>query len=70
LPPDSELPGRLQVVLQVCYLIFNEGYTTTSGPELARADLAGEAIWLTRKVHRLRPGSPRSPTRVCSSGPH
>ncbi|HEY2700975.1 MAG TPA: sigma-70 family RNA polymerase sigma factor [Pseudonocardiaceae bacterium] len=55
LPPDSELPGRLQVVLQVCYLIFNEGHTTTSGPELARADLAGEAIWLTREVHRLRP---------------
>jgi hypothetical protein len=42
-------------VLQVLYLIFNEGYTTTAGPHLHRAELTGEAIRLTRAVHRLLP---------------
>jgi RNA polymerase sigma factor (sigma-70 family) len=55
-----ELPGddrdeRLRVVLQVLYLVFNEGYTTSSGPELVRTDLTAEAIRLTREVHRLLP---------------
>jgi RNA polymerase sigma factor (sigma-70 family) len=53
--PEEELTGRLPVVLQVLYLIFNEGYTATAGDELQRADLAREAIRLTRVVHRLRP---------------
>jgi predicted RNA polymerase sigma factor len=43
------------VVLQVLYLIFNEGYTTSSGPNLHRAELTGEAIRLTRAVRRLLP---------------
>jgi RNA polymerase sigma factor (sigma-70 family) len=55
LPPEAERGGRLRVVLHVLYLIFNEGYTTTSGPDLRRDDLTAEAIRLTREVHRLRP---------------
>ena len=55
LPPAEEQPTRLRVVLHVLYLIFNEGYATTSGPELHRADLTAEAIRLTREVHRVRP---------------
>ena len=51
----SELPQRLAAVLQVLYLIFNEGYTATSGQQLHRADLSAEAIRLTRAVHRLLP---------------
>ncbi|MGP4050098.1 RNA polymerase sigma factor [Streptomyces sp. 2A115] len=47
---------RLPAVLHVLYLIFNEGYTATSGSALQRAELAGEAIRLTRTVHRLLPG--------------
>jgi predicted RNA polymerase sigma factor len=42
-------------VLHVLYLIFNEGYTTTSGPDLERADLTGEAIRLTRQVRERLP---------------
>ncbi|MFG2551818.1 RNA polymerase sigma factor [Streptomyces sp. NPDC048581] len=48
--------GRLPAVLQILYLIFNEGYTATSGASLTRRDLAGEAIRLTREVQRLLPG--------------
>ncbi|WP_116209465.1 RNA polymerase sigma factor [Streptomyces olivoreticuli] len=51
--PDG--PERLPAVLQVLYLIFNEGYTATSGPDLQRVELAAEAIRLTREVHRLLP---------------
>ncbi|MFE6621810.1 RNA polymerase sigma factor [Streptomyces sp. NPDC057740] len=47
---------RLPAVLQTLYLIFNEGYTATSGASLQRRDLAGEAIRLAREVHRLLPG--------------
>jgi predicted RNA polymerase sigma factor len=54
LPPEAERRGRLRVVLHVLYLIFNEGYTATSGPDLRREDLTAEAIRLTREVHRLR----------------
>jgi RNA polymerase sigma factor (sigma-70 family) len=54
-PPESERAGRLRVVLHVLYLIFNEGYTATSGPDLQRAELTGEAIRLTRAVRRLLP---------------
>jgi RNA polymerase sigma factor (sigma-70 family) len=55
LPPEPERVERLRVVLHVLYLIFNEGYTATSGPDLQRADLTAEAIRLTRIVLRLLP---------------
>ncbi|HEX6469676.1 MAG TPA: sigma-70 family RNA polymerase sigma factor [Streptosporangiaceae bacterium] len=55
LPPEPERAGRLRVVLHVLYLIFNEGYTTTSGPDLHRAELTGEAIRLARALRRLLP---------------
>jgi RNA polymerase sigma factor (sigma-70 family) len=55
LPAEPERADRLGVVLHVLYLIFNEGYTATSGPHLHRTDLTGEAIRLTRVVHRLLP---------------
>ncbi|MGW0840875.1 RNA polymerase sigma factor [Streptomyces sp. NPDC002787] len=46
---------RLPAVLQILYLVFNEGYTATSGASLQRADLAREAMRLTRTVHALQP---------------
>jgi RNA polymerase sigma factor (sigma-70 family) len=55
LPPEPERADRLQVVLHVLYLIFNEGYTATSGPDLQRSELTAEAIRLTREVRRLLP---------------
>ncbi|HEV8687578.1 MAG TPA: sigma-70 family RNA polymerase sigma factor [Gaiellaceae bacterium] len=55
MPPEHERAARLRVVLHVLYLIFNEGYTATSGPHLERSELTGEAIRLTRAVHRLLP---------------
>jgi RNA polymerase sigma factor (sigma-70 family) len=55
MPSGSEREQRLRVVLHVLYLIFNEGYATTSGPSLLRSDLSAEAIRLTRMVHRLLP---------------
>ena len=54
-PPVAERDARLAVVLQVLYLIFNEGYAATSGPDLHRAELTTEAIRLTRMVHALLP---------------
>ena len=48
LPPDPERAERIGSVLQVLYLMFNEGYTTSAGLELGRPDLAAEAIRLTR----------------------
>ena len=56
LPGGAERDERLRVVLHVLYLIFNEGYTASSGRELDRADLAHEAIRLTRMVHAQLPG--------------
>jgi predicted RNA polymerase sigma factor len=50
-----ELEERLRAVMHVLYLIFNEGYTTSSGSEINRPDLMREAIRLTRELHRLRP---------------
>jgi RNA polymerase sigma factor (sigma-70 family) len=55
LPPEPERADRLRVVLQVLYLVFNEGYTTSSGPALHRADLTTEAIRLVRMLHQLTP---------------
>jgi predicted RNA polymerase sigma factor len=55
LPPELERAERLGAVLHVLYLIFNEGYSAMSGPDLVRTDLTGEAIRLTREVHRLLP---------------
>jgi predicted RNA polymerase sigma factor len=55
MPAPAQFPARLASVLRVLYLIFNEGYATTSGPTLARTDLTGEAIRLARELHRLRP---------------
>ena len=53
---EAERADRLRVVLHVLYLVFNEGYTTSSGPALQRADLTTEAIRLARVVHQLMPG--------------
>ena len=55
LPTADERTQRLRAVLHVLYLIFNEGYTTSGGPELHRTDLSQEAIRLTRIVHELQP---------------
>ncbi|MEU7007846.1 sigma-70 family RNA polymerase sigma factor [Streptomyces sp. NPDC046332] len=54
-PGPGDRDARLATVLQVLYLIFNEGYTATSGAALHRADLSQEAIRLTRAVRRLLP---------------
>jgi RNA polymerase sigma factor (sigma-70 family) len=55
MPPGAEQAARLGAVLHVVYLIFNEGYVSTSGPSLQRAELTGEAIRLARMVRRLLP---------------
>ena len=55
MPPPHERAERLRVVLHVLYLIFNEGYTASAGPDLHRVELSGEAIRLTREIHRLLP---------------
>jgi RNA polymerase sigma factor (sigma-70 family) len=55
MPRGPEGAERLAAVLHVLYLIFNEGYTATSGPSLQRTELTGEAIRLARTVHRLLP---------------
>ncbi len=54
-PTAEERAARLGSVMHVLYLIFNEGYTATSGPELHRSDLSNEALRLTRMLHRLVP---------------
>jgi RNA polymerase sigma factor (sigma-70 family) len=56
LPSDAERPARITAVLEVMYLIFNEGYTATSGAHLHRVELTAEAIRLTRQLHELLPG--------------
>jgi RNA polymerase sigma-70 factor (ECF subfamily) len=57
-PPPELLPERLDGVLHVLYLVFNEGYSATSGDSLVRRELSAEAIRLARVVDRLLPGEP------------
>jgi RNA polymerase sigma factor (sigma-70 family) len=56
LPADPS--GRLRSVCEVLYLLFNEGYTSSSGPDLLRVDLSGEATRLSRMLHRQVPDDP------------
>ena len=58
MPPPAERAERLGAVLHVLYLIFNEGYAATAGSDLARPDLAAEAIRLGRLLHRQLPADP------------
>ncbi|HMJ72601.1 MAG TPA: DUF6596 domain-containing protein [Solirubrobacterales bacterium] len=58
MPAEEERPERLRSVLRVVYLIFNEGYLTSSGPDLARAELSAEAIRLARIVRLALPEDP------------
>lgn len=55
IPTSAELPERLDAVLQVIYLLFNEGYSASSGASLTRPDLSGEAIRLGRLLNELIP---------------
>jgi RNA polymerase sigma-70 factor (ECF subfamily) len=57
-PGEDDLPGRLQTVLAVVYLIFNEGYTASSGNRLVREELSAEAIRLGRQLLSLMPNEP------------
>ncbi|SMD08009.1 RNA polymerase sigma factor [Kibdelosporangium aridum] len=57
-PSEADLPERLSAVLAVVYLIFNEGYTASSGERLVREDLCAEAIRLGRLLAELMPGEP------------
>ena len=54
-PSRADLPDRLETVLQVVYLVFNEGYSASSGESLTRADLSGEALRLGRLLVELLP---------------
>ncbi|WP_433357043.1 RNA polymerase sigma factor [Microtetraspora malaysiensis] len=54
-PTEADRDSRMAAVMQVLYLIFNEGYTASTGAQLARVDLTGEAIRLTRMLHHALP---------------
>jgi RNA polymerase sigma factor (sigma-70 family) len=56
MPPAQQRAQRLRAVLQVLYLMFNEGYATSAGTSLQRPDLTADAVRLTRLLHRLLPG--------------
>jgi RNA polymerase sigma factor (sigma-70 family) len=58
MPAREDWRSRLDSVLHVLYLIFNEGYASSSSDEIVRTDLSQEAIRLTRAVHRLLPDEP------------
>ena len=60
-PKPQELPERLDAVLQVIYLVFNEGYSAAAGAEVTRAELTGEAIRLGRLLLELQRTEPRLP---------
>ncbi|MEU4602213.1 sigma-70 family RNA polymerase sigma factor [Kribbella sp. NPDC023972] len=55
-PSPEDLPDRVDAVMKILYLIFNEGYTASSGDRLERVELTEEAIRLTRMLHHLRSG--------------
>jgi RNA polymerase sigma factor (sigma-70 family) len=55
MPTNAERTERLGAVMHILYLIFNEGYTSSTGPQLQRVEFSTEAIRLTRELHRLRP---------------
>src|SRR6185503_17857230 len=57
-PSRADLPDRLDAVLHVIYLVFNEGYSASSGTEVTRAELSSEAIRLGRLVAELLPEEP------------
>ena len=59
-PPHDELPARLEAVLRVLYLVFNEGYSATSGATIVRRELTGEAIRLARVLNSLLPDEPEA----------
>ncbi len=81
-PPPDLIDNRLPAVMQVIYLIFNEGHAATSGPSLHRTDLADEAIRLARQMHQRLPDQPettgllalmlltdaRRPARIAANG--
>ena len=60
MPPDHLLPERLRSMLAVLYLVFNEGYTATSGDDLVRRDLCDEAIRLAKLLAVLMPDEPEA----------
>ena len=60
IPNEADLPGRVRAVLGVVYLIFNEGYTASSGDRLVREELCAEAIRLGRLLVQLMPGEPEA----------
>ncbi|MCZ7429376.1 sigma factor [Micromonospora sp. WMMA1949] len=82
MPPPDALPDRVAAVLDVCHLVFSEGYARTSGDQLVDVELAEEAIRLTRQVHAALPDHhevtgalalmllthARSPTRTDAAG--
>jgi len=59
-PTDADRDTRTAAVMQVLYLIFNEGYTVSAGDELTRVDLTAEAIRLTRMLHASVPDDPEA----------
>ena len=65
MPIERERAARLDAVLQVLYLVFNEGYASSSGRAVHRVELANEAIRLTRDAHADAAGRSGS-RRVCS----
>ena len=58
MPTPDEQQARMRMVLHVLYLVFNEGYASSTGPDLHRSELSDEAIRLTRMVRRMLPGDP------------